>query len=127
VWSASPSGALDFPALPLLKFMHHHMFLTLDTVKWNTPKGRSETYVRKLVESCPKLNVRTSCSVKAIEAEERVLVLASGERIEYDSLILTCSAPIQAAMNPPSKTWCLPPPLSLYRTPPRSPLSFSLV
>ncbi|KDO33400.1 hypothetical protein SPRG_02207 [Saprolegnia parasitica CBS 223.65] len=104
VWSTSHEGAMDFPIQPLLKFMHHHMFLTLETVAWTTPANRSETYVQKLVALCPNLEVRTSSKASRIDDDAKELVLESGERLPYDALILTCSAPEAAALQPPATT-----------------------
>ncbi|KAF0748766.1 hypothetical protein AaE_007254, partial [Aphanomyces astaci] len=98
VWSTSADGAMDFPIQPLLKFMHHHMFLTLETVKWTTPAGRSETYVQKVLDMCPHVVVRTSAPATRIDTTTKHLVLESGEEIPYDALILACSAPQAAAL-----------------------------
>ncbi|ETV91310.1 hypothetical protein H310_14130 [Aphanomyces invadans] len=104
VWSTSADGAMDFPIQPLLKFMHHHMFLTLETVKWTTPAGRSESYVQKVLDMCPQLVVRTSSPAARIDVANKRLVLKSGEELPYDALILTCSAPQAAALEPPIST-----------------------
>ncbi|KAH9113237.1 hypothetical protein AeMF1_012510 [Aphanomyces euteiches] len=104
VWSTSHDGALDFPVQPLLKFMHHHMFLTLETVAWKTPANRSETYVKKLLDMCPKLVVRTSIKAERIDAARKRLILQGGEELQYDALILACSAPQAAALQPPAST-----------------------
>ncbi|ETV78934.1 hypothetical protein H257_07724 [Aphanomyces astaci] len=104
VWSTSADGAMDFPIQPLLKFMHHHMFLTLETVKWTTPAGRSETYVQKVLDMCPHVVVRTSAPAARIDTTTKHLVLESGEEIPYDALILACSAPQAAALAPPPST-----------------------
>jgi predicted NAD/FAD-binding protein/cyclopropane fatty-acyl-phospholipid synthase-like methyltransferase/DUF1365 family protein len=105
VWTTSAEAALEFPAQPLLRFMHHHMFLTLETIAWKTPKGRAEAYVRRLVEACPTVRVMLGARAVRVDGAGRRLLLADGGAVAYDALILACSAPAAAALGPPEAAW----------------------
>lgn len=51
VWSASPEGVLQFPAVTLLRFFYNHGFLGLHTQhQWWTVEGGAREYVRRLVD-----------------------------------------------------------------------------
>ena len=109
VWSVGYGTANNFAAVPFLRFMHNHRFLGLSPLKWKTPKGRSQSYVKKIIAACgEKLTVKKNCVATRVDYEQNILHVnnkGKKESIEYGKLILCCSAPIQANFNPPAKAW----------------------
>lgn len=115
VWSVGYGDSRDFAVRPLLHFMHNHRFLGLDALKWRTPKMRSEDYVERIIKACgKKLKIRTGCKAKRLDGKHHKLICeqeGSGVSIDYDKIILACSAPEQAALHPYGEEW-----LSKFKT-----------
>ena len=109
VWSVGYGTANNFAAVPFLRFMHNHRFLGLSPLKWKTPTGRSQNYVKLIIAACgDKLMVKKNCVATRVDYEQNILHVSNKgkkESIEYGKLILCCSAPIQANLNPPAKAW----------------------
>jgi predicted NAD/FAD-binding protein/DUF1365 family protein len=112
VWSAPENNALDCAAFSILRFMNNHQFLTLGTMQWFTPKSRSHTYVEKVLTACRnlaqqhgrKFTIKTGSAATALDAaasgstQKSALVLANGDRVPYDAIVMACHAPTQLAL-----------------------------
>ena len=65
VWSVPAAQVLDFPVQMLVRFwVNHHLLDLLQRPLWRVVKGRSESYVRRALESIP--DVRTCTAVTAV-------------------------------------------------------------
>ena len=104
VWSVGEGQSKEFSAIPLLKFMDNHRFLTLGTIKWRTVSKRSVSYVDAILKYCPKVIIHNESAVQIYE-DKNEIELQNGTKIQYDKLILACSAPNQYKLNPPAKEW----------------------
>ncbi len=50
IWSTPPQGIMDFPAIPMLRFMKNHRMLGIGIqYQWQTVEGGSQQYKRKLL------------------------------------------------------------------------------
>lgn len=51
IWSTPPHGIADYPAKALLHFFRNHGLLQLkERPQWNTVRGGSQTYVRRIID-----------------------------------------------------------------------------
>jgi predicted NAD/FAD-binding protein len=63
IWSTSPAGARDYPALALIRFFTNHGLLNLTTrPQWRTVAGGSRAYVAKLTAPFAD-RIRRDCAV----------------------------------------------------------------
>ncbi|XP_024381729.1 uncharacterized protein [Physcomitrium patens] len=79
IWSCSSDVVLGFSAASILTFCkNHHLLQLFQRPQWLTVKGRSETYVAKMVAGLEAAgaDIRTSCEVKRISS------IAGGVEIE---------------------------------------------
>ena len=92
IWSTPVTQILDFPALPMIKFMKNHALLgTGGQHDWRTVKGGSREYVRRLegmlLEAGVEIRLSTSVnSVRRVDGGVEVKV-ASGEYEPFDEVI----------------------------------------
>lgn len=99
VWSTDPRDVLGFPAATLVRFFHNHGFLGVDTHhQWYTVDGGAKTYVQKIlsVTGAPRIKAKV-VSVRENPSEVEV-TLASGERLDFDRVILAGHADQSLAM-----------------------------
>jgi cyclopropane-fatty-acyl-phospholipid synthase len=60
VWSVPNAHVLDFPIQMLVRFwQNHHLLDILQRPLWRVIKGRSESYVKRALESIPDVRVGT--------------------------------------------------------------------
>ena len=94
VWSTPPDQMLQFPAVSLIRFFHHHGFLGMHTQHpWFTIDGGAKTYVEKLM--APFLSkVMTRRRVQAVTRtpESVTLKFQDGAREDFDKVIFACHA-----------------------------------
>ncbi len=100
VWSTPPDAMLDFPAMTLLRFWHHHGFLGLHTQHpWFTVDGGARSYVAKI--SAP-FRERVQLGNKAVqvtrEAGKVKVATSSGGARLFDKVILASHADQSLAM-----------------------------
>ncbi|KAJ7518418.1 hypothetical protein O6H91_21G068400 [Diphasiastrum complanatum] len=103
IWSCSTEQVLNFSARTILTFFrNHHLLQVLGRPQWMVVKGRSETYVNKVVEELESngCKIRTSCKVHQISTSDKgVLVTDShGGDALYDKCIIGAHAPDALAM-----------------------------
>lgn len=90
VWSASAQDVARFPARFLARFLHNHGMLQVEgRPQWRTVSGGSRSYVDALLRVFPG-RVHLSTPVARVERADThaALVLASGERREFDAVVL---------------------------------------
>lgn len=90
VWSASADDVARFPARFLARFLHNHGMLQVDDrPQWRTVRGGSRSYVDALLRVFPG-RVHLNTPVARIERtdEHATLVFASGERRDFDAVVL---------------------------------------
>lgn len=90
VWSASADDVARFPARFLARFLHNHGMLQVDDrPQWRTVSGGSRRYVDALLRAFPG-RVHLNTPVARIEraVDHAALVFASGERREFDAVVL---------------------------------------
>ena len=113
VWSVGVIQSNEFAILPLLRFLDNHRFLAVGTVQWFTPAFRSDSYVTSILNYCENSKndngneffIHKGSPAIHIDSKNKLLQLKKGETIPYDKLILTCNAPKQVLLSPPSKKW----------------------
>ncbi|GBG62545.1 hypothetical protein CBR_g31184 [Chara braunii] len=70
IWSCSVQTVLDFSAMEVFRFLrNHHMLQLLGRPQWLTLKGRSKTYVNKVVQMMEihGSQVRTKCGIVSVK------------------------------------------------------------
>ena len=92
IWSTPVTQILDFPALPMIKFMKNHALLgTGGQHDWRTVKGGSREYVRRLEGMLLKagVEIRLSNSVNSVRRVDGgvEVKVASGEYEPFDEVI----------------------------------------
>ena len=92
IWSTPVTQILDFPALPMIKFMKNHALLgTGGQHDWRTVKGGSREYVRRLEGMLLKagVEIRLSTSVNSVRRVDGgvEVKVASGEYEPFDEVI----------------------------------------
>jgi len=92
IWSTPVTQILDFPALPMIKFMKNHALLgTGGQHDWRTVKGGSREYVRRLERMLLKagVEIRLSTSVNSVRRVDGgvEVKVASGEYEFFDEVI----------------------------------------
>ena len=94
IWSTPPDAMLQFPAHTLLRFMHNHGLLGVDTHhQWRTVAGGSRTYRDKLIAPF-RQQIRCGCPVRRVRrlGQGAEVVDASGERHRFDRVVLATHA-----------------------------------
>ena len=98
VWSVPAAAVMDFPLLRLLRFWaNHHLLDIFQRPRWRVVKGRSRTYVDRILAELP--DVRTSCPVTSVTPAAApggpvVVIAAGGREEEYDSVLLATHADV---------------------------------
>ncbi|KAH9315263.1 hypothetical protein KI387_023890, partial [Taxus chinensis] len=97
IWSCSSEMVKGFSAASVLSFCRNHYLLQIfGRPQWLTVKGRSHTYVNKVVEELERRGCKTqrNCCVQSISATEQgILVNANGSKEIYDRCIVGAHAP----------------------------------
>lgn len=93
VWSCDPADAEVYPARHLFTFLDHHGMLgVLGSPAWRTVTGGSRTYVEAVSRRLHE--VRTGTPVTSvIERDDHVEIVAGGERLTFDAVVLAVHAP----------------------------------
>ena len=91
VWSTPPGRFRDFPAVNLLRFLHHHGLLSVgNRPQWRTVAGGSRTYVEAIEKRFRGL-IRAGCPVTEVRPTDGgVHVRHAGGIDEFDHVILAC-------------------------------------
>ncbi|BDA46075.1 probable cyclopropane-fatty-acyl-phospholipid synthase at C-terminar half [Coccomyxa sp. Obi] len=90
VWSVPNAQVMEFPVVMLVRFWaNHHLLDLFQRPLWRVVKGRSRSYVNKIVAELP--DVRTSTPVTRVEpasGDRRAVVHAAGCAAEqFDAVI----------------------------------------
>lgn len=94
IWSADPQQVLKFPARFLLGFFHNHGLMSIThRPQWKTVAGRSQSYVRKLLEPLgDRVQLGTPVRTVFREPEKVTLLTESGLVQTFDRVIFACHA-----------------------------------
>ncbi len=95
VWSCEPSGALDYPARYLFRFLDHHGMLgVLGSPTWRTVTGGSAQYVRRVAKNLA--DVRTCAPVTTVSEHDGGVQVTSLSRTETYARVVIATHPDQA-------------------------------
>jgi predicted NAD/FAD-binding protein len=100
IWTASPSGALEFPAHAALGFLDNHGVLQARGHRWRTVVGGSRSYVDAILQRIGG-EVRTSSPVLRITRDETgvdVLVAGATAPERFDHVVLATHADTSLAL-----------------------------
>ncbi|KAG1678525.1 hypothetical protein FOA52_014559 [Chlamydomonas sp. UWO 241] len=93
VWSVPNANVLTFPVTMLVRFWaNHHLLDVFQRPLWRVVKGRSRTYVKKVVDELP--DCRAGCPVasvvrpKAGESGRAKVTTEAGDTDEFDAVVL---------------------------------------
>mmetsp|Transcript_519 Transcript_519/g.1567 ORF Transcript_519/g.1567 Transcript_519/m.1567 type:complete len:846 (+) Transcript_519:245-2782(+) len=91
VWSVPNAQVLEFPVKMLIQFwVNHHLLDILDRPVWRVVKGRSRSYVNRVLEELE--DVLTSSPVKAVERSPSpgpvTVVTEDGKRRQFDAVVM---------------------------------------
>jgi predicted NAD/FAD-binding protein len=100
VWSAPPEKMRQFPAATLLRFLHNHGLLGLDTQhQWWTVEGGAQRYVEKLTAPLrDRIRLRTPVRGVRRLVDGRVEVTTDTDATRFDKVILACHPPTTLAL-----------------------------
>ncbi|KAL2611936.1 hypothetical protein R1flu_023628 [Riccia fluitans] len=99
IWSCSSQQVLGFSGVSILTFLrNHHLLQLFGRPQWITVKGRSETYVSKVVDElrASGADIRTKTAVILVESLDDGRVRVQDERggIEvFDNCVVAAHAP----------------------------------
>ena len=89
IWSTSLDGIGQFPALPILRFLHNHGLIEIaGRPTWRSVTGGSREYLRRLTTVFADVVRLESPVTRVTRAGGRVLVESRGERKMFDQVIL---------------------------------------
>ena len=94
IWSCPTRAMLDFPAESLARFFDNHGLLNLiDRPLWRSVSGGSARYVERMLDHLGRERVRLD-GARAVQrqADGVEVVLAGGERLRFDDVVLACHA-----------------------------------
>ncbi len=94
VWSTPVDLMLQFPAFSLVRFFKNHGFLGLKTQhQWYTIRNGSQSYRERLIEPFrDKIHVKSPVAKVERKEHSAVVILANGERAEFDKVIFASHA-----------------------------------
>ncbi len=100
VWSTPPEKMRRFPAATLLRFLHNHGLLGLDTQhQWWTVEGGAHRYVEKLTAPFrDRIRLRTPVRGVRRLAAGGVEITTETEAAHFDKVILACHPPTTLAL-----------------------------
>eukprot|EP00850_Spirogloea_muscicola_P025328 SM002771S10262 [mRNA] locus=s2771:70:1592:- [translate_table: standard] len=111
IWSAPSAEVLGFSAACVLSFLrNHHMLQIFGRPQWLTIKGRSRTYVDKIVEGLQRAGseVRTGCRVTSVAPAKPAAGAGGGRKVRvedalggsalYDAAVVAVHAPDALAL-----------------------------
>lgn len=89
IWSTSLDEIGQFPALPILRFLHNHGLIEIaGRPRWRSVTGGSREYLRRLTTVFADVIRLDSPVTKVTRAGGRVTVESRGERKTFDQVIL---------------------------------------
>jgi predicted NAD/FAD-binding protein len=94
IWSAEARAMLDFPARFFVDFFERHGFLSVnDRPVWQTVRGGSREYVRRLLaDTAAELRLKTPVTGISRQPNKVSLRTARGEVESFDYVFLACHA-----------------------------------
>ena len=94
IWSAEAGAMLDFPARFFVDFFERHGFLSVnDRPVWQTVRGGSREYVRRLLaDTAAELRLKTPVTGISRQPNKVSLRTARGEVESFDYVFLACHA-----------------------------------
>lgn len=94
IWSTPPEGILNFPALPLLQFMHNHRMLGIGIqLQWKTVHNGSDQYKKKLLAQLPNKPLLNQSIASVHQEDDNAYYYDErGRKQNYDYIILATHA-----------------------------------
>lgn len=96
VWSVPNATVLAFPVQMLVRFwVNHHLLDLVQRPCWRVVKGRSKTYVDKVLAELP--DVRTSTPISSLQRNSNgsvTLITAAGKKETFDAVVLATHSDI---------------------------------
>jgi uncharacterized protein len=92
VWSMAPEAMPQFPALTLIRFMHNHGMLGINThPQWKVIRGGSHSYIAPLTAPFRE-RITTDVKITAVERGDRGVVLHIQDRPaqQFDEVVFAC-------------------------------------
>lgn len=107
IWSTPDDLILDFPVAIFLAFFHNHGLLNIvDQPKWQTVIGGSFTYVKKFINQFKGELFLNSKVEEIIRTDQKsTVLLGSGEKREFDVLVIATHADEVLAMLKNPTPW----------------------
>ncbi len=92
IWSSSEDGMADYPAEAFIRFFKNHRLINAKRPQWQTVKGGSRAYVRRLTADLEAAGVSVATGAARVRrTPEGVMVTGrDGRTIAYDEVILAC-------------------------------------
>lgn len=93
-WSTLSDCVLEMPARTFLRYLDNHGSLDFrDMVRWKSFHSGSQSYVQALLRKFPgKLRLSAEIEVVIRHTESPTVVLAGGERLEFDAVVFATHA-----------------------------------
>jgi predicted NAD/FAD-binding protein len=94
IWSCPKEKFMDFSILFVIEFLYNHCMLTVNERPiWQTVKGGSKEYVKKMLLSMNNLEIIKKSVKKVVRKKNEVLVYTDVNRMNtFDEVILACHA-----------------------------------
>jgi uncharacterized protein len=92
IWSTDAANMLDFPARFLVRFFHHHGFLTVNNrPQWRTITGGSARYAEALTASF-KPNIQLNSPIESVKRLEKKVLVKPKNATEqsFDYVFFAC-------------------------------------
>lgn len=91
IWSTPEGRILDYPAQSFFQFFDNHRLMHKERQKWRTVAGGSRNYVRRISEALgERARLRSEVSRVRPFGTKTAVILASGETVLFDDVILAC-------------------------------------
>jgi uncharacterized protein len=100
IWSTDAAQMLDFPARFLVRFFHHHGFLTVnDRPQWRTIVGGSARYVEALTAPF-KHQIKTNAPIVSVRRLKKTVKIKPqfAEELSFDYVFFACHSDQALAM-----------------------------
>jgi uncharacterized protein len=92
IWSTDAAQMLNFPARFLVRFFHHHGFLTVnDRPKWRTITGGSARYVETLTAAY-KHKIKLNSPIESVRRLKKTIKIKAqfAEELSFDYVFFAC-------------------------------------
>ncbi|KAA5805141.1 FAD-dependent oxidoreductase [Alkalicaulis satelles] len=94
IWSSSEAAMADYPAEAFVKFFNNHRLMHASRPQWQTVKGGSRTYVRRIAADLEAAGVALADGARSVRRDGGSVWVtgADGAEQRFDEVILACHA-----------------------------------